>query len=142
VQQQRKGKANTVAGKKKQIALERVKGATLAEIGKKVGLSPKTVEKYVADPQVKAWMQHFAAKHEGSLNDSYRVAVETLTRLMQGDDAKVSLEAIDRLIHLLGTTDKAMAPGKGQQDQGGTTSTYTLAELTVSLERYVSTIKS
>lgn len=129
-----------MVGKKKQIALARVHGSTFAEIGRSVGLSPKTVEKYVYDPQVRAWMQHFAAKHEASLNDSYRVAVETLTRLMQGDNARVSLEAIDRLIHLLGTTDKAMTPEKGQ-DQGGSGSTYTLAELTVSLERYVETLK-
>lgn len=135
---QRKNKPNTTDSKKKLIAVERAKGSTLKDIAEKTGLSPKTVEKHVASPEVKAWMQRLAESHNAELNESYGVAVATLTRLMQGDDPRVAMEAVDRLIHLLGTTDKAMAPGKeqGQQGQGS----YTLAELTVSLERYVATI--
>lgn len=124
------------------IAVERVKGATLAEIGKKTGLAPKTVEKHVASAEVKALMREYAERHSDQLDESYRTMVATLTRLMQGENPVVALEAIDRLIHLLGTTDKAMAPGKGQgQEQTAQQGTYTLAELTVSLERYVATIQ-
>lgn len=124
------------------IAVERVKGATLAEIGKKTGLAPKTVEKHVASAEVKALMREYAERHSHQLDASYRTMVETLTRLMQGENPVVALEAVDRLIHLLGTTDKAMAPGKGLgQEQTAQQGTFTLAELTVSLERYVATVK-
>lgn len=83
-------------------------------------------------------MLEYAARHSDKLDESYSTMISTLTKMMRGDNPTVALEAVDRLIHLLGTTDKAMAPGKdqGQQGQGS----YTLAELTVSLERYVATI--
>lgn len=123
-----------------QIAAQRVKGSTLAEIGKKTGLSSKTVEKHVASPEVKAWMQYFAERHEIKLSEAYGAALDTLTRLMGGADNRVALEAVDRLIHLLGTTDKAMAPAKGApQDQVSSgAGTYTVAELYTSLVRFQS----
>lgn len=125
---------------KKLIAVERVKGATLAEIGKKVGLSPKTVEKHVATAEVKALMREYAERHSDQLDESYRQMLASLTRLMQGDNQVMALEAVDRLIHLLGTTDRVMAPGRGQ-DQQQAQGSYTLAELTLSLERYVASHK-
>lgn len=131
-------KPNATSAKKKRIAVERAKGATLKDIAAATGLSPKTIEKHVASREVKALMREFADRHDAELDESYRVAIETLTRLMQQDNAVVALEAVDRLIHLLGTTDKAMAPGKGQaQEQTAQQGTFTMAELTVSLERYI-----
>lgn len=135
---QRRNKPNTTSTTKRAIAVERVKGATLAEIGKKVGLSPKTVEKHVATAEVKALMREYAERHSDQLDESYRQMLASLTRLMQGDNQVMALEAVDRLIHLLGTTDKVMAPGKGN-DQQQAQGSYTLAELTLSLERYVAT---
>ena len=117
-----------------------MKGATLAEIGKKVGLSPKTVEKHVATAEVKALMREYAERHSDQLDESYRQMLASLTRLMQGDNQVMALEAVDRLIHLLGTTDRVMAPGRGQ-DQQQAQGSYTLAELTLSLERYVASHK-
>ncbi len=137
---QRRNKPNTTQSVKKLIAVERVKGATLAEIGKKVGLSPKTVEKHVATAEVKALMREYAERHSDQLDESYRQMLASLTRLMQGDNQVMALEAVDRLIHLLGTTDRVMAPGRGQ-DQQQAQGSYTLAELTLSLERYVASHK-
>lgn len=137
---QRRNKPNATKSVKQTIAVERVKGATLAEIGKKTGLAPKTVEKHVASAEVKALMREYAERHSAELDQSYQTMVKTLTKIMQGDNPAMALEAVDRLIHLLGTTDKAMAPGKAQE-QTAQQGTYTLAELTVSLERYVATIQ-
>lgn len=136
----RRNKPNATKAVKRTIAVERVKGSTLKEIAAKTGLAPKTVEKHVASPEVKALMREYADRHSADLDESYQTMVETLTKLMQGDNPVMALEAVDRLIHLLGTTDKAMAPGKGQEHQQAQ-GTYTLAELTVSLERYVATIQ-
>jgi AcrR family transcriptional regulator len=138
---QRKDRPNTTSAKKKEIALARVQGATLSEIGKQVGLSKKTVEKYVADPEVRALMRRYAERHDALIDRSYRTAVERMTEIMQGDDARLALEAVDRLIHLLGATDRAIAPAKPHEQgvaQGGS---YTLAELTISLERYVAAMQ-
>jgi predicted ArsR family transcriptional regulator len=131
-----KNTPRTSPAKRKEIALAKVRGAGNKEIAEELGISPKTVEKHLADPRTRVWMQVFTERHESKLDKAFAKAIETLTLLMDHSDAQTRLAAVDRLMAMLTAIDRSSGAGEGQQDAAVT---FTLAELHMSLQKYVST---
>lgn len=138
----RTGSPNVRGTKQKRIALGKAIGKANKEIAKENGVSVKTVERQLATPEVKALMRAYADRFEAEISQAYQAAIETIVRNMNCGAPAIELEAVDALIRLLGTTDRASAPALKAQDEssGSAAGTFTLAELHVSLERFSATL--
>lgn len=89
-------------GDEAKLVAAAVRGGALGEIAKEAGVSISTVQRRLRDPDIDAAIRQGHAQQQreavGCLNSDLPGAISRLRELVQHDDPRIALGAIDKLI--------------------------------------------